>query len=74
MAEPAPPKPNLDLAEYTLEHPLTCHHCKSEMTVLQVVRLLRTKVNFISTLPRRGHVIVCPHCKGVLCGDLGGMT
>lgn len=74
MAEPVPENPNFDLAEYTLEHPLICHHCKNEITVVQVVRLLRTKVNFISTLPRRGHVIVCPHCKSILSGDLGGMT
>jgi DNA-directed RNA polymerase subunit RPC12/RpoP len=64
----------LDLAEYALEAPLACHHCGKEISAVQVVRLLRTKVNFISTLPRRGHVIVCPECNGILSADLGGMT
>ena len=67
-------KPTLDLAEYALETPLNCHHCKQVISVLHVVRLLRTKVNFISTLPRRGHVIVCPACNGILSADLGGVA
>ena len=73
MLEPIPPK-TLDVAEYQLEVPLTCHHCKSVITFLQVVRLLRVKVNFVSTLPRRGHVLICPECRSILSGDLGGMT
>jgi len=73
MKESAHPE-QMDAAEYALEFPLSCHHCKSEITVVQVVRLLRTKVSFVSTLPRRGHVIVCPQCKGILSAELGGMT
>jgi hypothetical protein len=74
MSESAPQKPAVELAEYALETSLNCHHCLKEITSLQVVRLLRTKVNFVSTLPRRGHVIVCPECKRILSADLGGMT
>jgi hypothetical protein len=38
-----------------------------------VVRLLRTRVNFTSSLPRRGHAIVCPKCAGIITVALGGM-
>jgi len=74
MSENAPLKPALELAEYALETPLTCHHCQKVINCLHVVRLLRAKVNFVSTLPRRGHVIVCPECRRILSADLGGMT
>ncbi len=74
MLDDADEKAPLDLAEYALEQPLNCHHCQKEVAVIHVVRLLRTKVNFISTLPRRGYVIVCPACKGILSADLGGMA
>lgn len=74
MNQDAPLKPELDLAEYALETPLKCHHCLKEIAWVHVVRLLRTKVSFVSTLPRRGHAIVCPECRGILSADLGGMT
>ena len=74
MTENVPSNPSLELAEYALEAPLKCHHCQQKITSVQVVRLLRTRVNFISTLPRRGQVIVCPACRGILSADLGGMT
>ena len=61
-------------AEYTLEVPLRCPKCQTEMTTVGVVRLIRSKVNFTSTLPRRGHVIVCPSCQGFLSGALGGLA
>lgn len=60
-------------AEYALESPLKCPQCRSSMASLQVVRLLRSKVNFTSTLPRKGYVIVCPSCQGVLSANLGGI-
>ncbi len=72
MAEPK--KAPFDEAEYLLEVPLKCPQCQAEMTHVQVVRLLRTKVSFVSTLPRRGHVIICPGCQGILSADLGGMA
>jgi len=73
MKEPNP-EASYDEAEYLLEAPLTCHHCKSEVTCLRVIRLLRVKVSFISTLPRRGHVIICPECNGIISAELGGMA
>ena len=74
MTEPMPPKPSLDEAEYLLEAPLNCHHCRQEITCVRVIRLLRVKVHFISTLPRRGYVIICPECNGILSAELGGMA
>jgi hypothetical protein len=62
--------PSLGEAEYTLETPLTCHLCQRDLKSVAVVRLLRTRVDFVSTLPRRGHVIVCPSCRGILSAAL----
>ena len=73
MAAPLEPAPSGSCeAEYALESPLPCPHCKQEVSTLHVVRLLRSKVNFTSTLPRRGHVIICPECKVILSAELGG--
>ncbi|MBI2567522.1 MAG: hypothetical protein HYV63_10865 [Candidatus Schekmanbacteria bacterium] len=58
-------------AEYTLEVPLRCPHCHQSITTFEVVRLLRTRVNFVSSLPRRGRVIICPECRGILSAELG---
>jgi hypothetical protein len=74
MTDTVPSPPLKELAEYQLEIPLNCPHCLKTITCVQVVRLLRVRVNFVSTLPRRGHVMVCPECRGILSGDLGGMT
>jgi hypothetical protein len=60
-------------AEYTLESPLRCPHCREEMQTVQVVRLVRTRVNFISMLPRRGYAIVCPLCHIIISAELSGM-
>ncbi len=57
-------------AEYQLEYPVKCPHCGEDLTTVRVVRLLRTKVNFISMLPRRGRVISCPICKKILSAEL----
>jgi len=61
-------------AEYTLEYEATCPFCQREIRTLQVVRLLRSRVNFTSTLPRRGRVIVCPHCKKIISAELAGFA
>ncbi len=61
-------------AEYAIESPLCCPHCKETISTLQVLRLVRTRVNFISMLPRRGYVMVCPACHQVLSAELGGFT
>lgn len=60
-------------AEYTLEYPVKCPHCETTIKVLKVVRLLRTRVNFTSTLPRRGRVIACPQCEAMLSAELSGI-
>ena len=75
-AAPAPevqavPQPCREVeAEYMLEYPVCCPHCSEELDVVRVVRLLRTKVNFTSLLPRRGRVISCPKCLKVLSAEL----
>jgi len=61
-------------AEYTLEHEVRCPYCSSMLRGLQVVRLLRAKINFTSTLPRRGRVIICPECKKIVSAELAGFA
>jgi hypothetical protein len=60
-------------AEFTLESAALCPHCEEPIESLLVVRLLRTKVNFVSSLPRRGQVMLCPKCQVILTGSLGGL-
>jgi hypothetical protein len=57
-------------AEYALESPVRCHACGETVSTLKAVRLLRTQVNFTSTLPRRGRVIVCPMCHVMVPAEL----
>ncbi len=57
-------------AEYTLEYAARCSHCREEVDVVNVARLLRTRVNFTSTLPRRGHVVACPKCNAIISANL----
>ncbi len=57
-------------AEYTLESPVMCPGCKEKPATIQVVRLLRTKVNFTSTFPRRGYALTCSNCHTVLTAGL----
>lgn len=60
-------------AEYTLESGANCSSCNSPIQTLEVVRLLRTKVNFTSSLPRRGFVALCPVCRSIITANLGGL-
>ena len=60
-------------AEYLMEKPLPCPHCRQMINSVVIVRLLRGRVNFVSSLPRRGHVIACPACQGILSVELGGI-
>jgi hypothetical protein len=53
-------------AEYTVEFPATCPHCREGIDVVNVARLLRTRVNFTSTLPRRGNVVACPKYNTII--------
>lgn len=57
-------------AEYTLESPVRCSVCGERIVTLKAVRLVRTQVNFTSTLPRRGRVIACPHCLALIPAEL----
>jgi len=57
-------------AEYLLESPVRCPACSEDIESVGVVRLLRGRVNFASTLPRRGFVVVCPSCHSVLPAGL----
>ena len=61
-------------AEYTLEHRVKCPSCSTDLDSLKVVRLLRTRVNFTSTLPRRGRVLACPSCQRVISAELAGFA
>ncbi|HZF07269.1 MAG TPA: hypothetical protein VFE33_00615 [Thermoanaerobaculia bacterium] len=60
-------------ALYSLEQPVLCGHCRQEIDRLYVVRLYRSKVNFVSSLPRSGRVLICPHCRTIVPGELGGV-
>lgn len=57
-------------AEYALETPVRCPACGERVATLKAVRLIRTRVNFTSTLPRRGRVVACPHCLAIVPADL----
>ena len=60
-------------AEYTLESNVLCPNCQESLDTLQVVRMLRTKVNFVSGAPRRAQLLICPLGQAVLAGNLGGL-
>lgn len=75
--DPAAPPPELPPsdegkaeAEYTLESPVRCPACGERITTVKAVRLVRAQVNFTSMLPRRGRVVVCPHCLAVISAEL----
>lgn len=57
-------------AEYRLESAVKCPRCGEAISTLRAVRLLRTHVNFTSTLPRRGRVITCPSCFTIVPAEL----
>jgi DNA-binding response OmpR family regulator len=66
---PAAPLVQSDAA-YRLERPVRCSQCGETIMTLHAVRLLRTQVNFTSTLPRRGRVLVCPNCQTMVPAEL----
>jgi DNA-binding NtrC family response regulator len=57
-------------AEYTLESSVRSSACGERVLSLNAVRLVRAHVNFTSTLPRRGRVLACPHCSGIVSAEL----
>jgi DNA-binding response OmpR family regulator len=67
--EAAALRQNFD-AVYRLESPVRCAQCRETISTLQAVRLLRMHVNFTSTLPRRGRVLVCPICAAIVSAEL----
>lgn len=69
-SEASPTREGKAEAEYTLESPVRCPACGERITSVRAVRLVRTQVNFTSTLPRRGRVLACPYCLAVIPGEL----
>lgn len=61
-------------AVYQLEAWVRCPACRESIEAVGIVRLLRTKVNFISTLPRKGYLAVCPQCRTVLPAEVSGLV
>ena len=57
-------------AEYALETQVRCPACGERIEMLKAVRLIRARVNFTSTLPRRGRVVACPHCLAIVPAEL----
>lgn len=55
-----------DEAAYAAESSVKCPLCSAMLSTVNVIRLLRTKVNFTSSLPRRGYMVICPECRGVI--------
>ena len=68
-------KPTINIeAEYQLESNLMCPACRELVSTLKVVRMLRTRVNFTSTLPRRGRAVACPECSAILSAELPSLS
>lgn len=61
-------------AEYALEYTCNCPHCLHSLRTVAVVRMLRTKVNFTSTMPRRGRAVICPKCRNILSVELSTLA
>lgn len=60
-------------AVYTLESPAQCPECDTEISTINVIRVMRTQVSFTSTLPRKAYVITCPSCRKLLSAGLTGL-
>ena len=60
-------------AVYTLESPAQCPECDTEITTINIIRVMRTQVSFTSTLPRKAYVITCPSCRKLLSAGLSGL-
>jgi hypothetical protein len=59
-------------AIYSLETWVRCPSCQQTIKSIGVVRLLRTRVNFVSGVPRRGYLTICIQCRSILPADIGG--
>jgi hypothetical protein len=60
-------------ALYKLEAPARCPECAQHISTIRVLRTIRVQVSFTSTLPRKGYVILCPECGGMLSAALAGV-
>ena len=60
-------------AVYGLEHPISCPGCAAEIGELYAVRMFRARVNFMSSLPRSGRLLVCPNCRTPIPAELGAV-
>jgi hypothetical protein len=60
-------------ASYDLELPAKCPHCRNPIRTLKVLRMVRSKVAFTSTLPRSGRAMVCPQCEAIISVEVGGL-
>ncbi len=60
-------------AVYGLEHGIVCPTCRAEIDELWAVRLFRARVNFMSSLPRSGRLLVCPKCRAPISGEMGAV-
>lgn len=60
-------------AVYGLEQPVVCPVCRRSIDQLYAVRLFRARVNFVSSLPRSGRVLVCPSCHSIVPSELGAV-
>jgi CheY-like chemotaxis protein len=69
-AEVSMPQQTNSDAEYSLEYPVRCPACGERIETVKAVRLIRSHVNFTSTLPRRGRVLACPACLAVIPAEL----
>ncbi len=60
-------------AVYGLEHPISCPGCGAEIGELYAIRMFRARVNFMSSLPRSGRLLVCPSCRTPIPAELGAV-
>ena len=58
-------------AQYALESQVKCRACSEMLQTVHVVRMLRTKVNFTSSLSRRGYTVICPSCRTIITAAIG---
>jgi len=59
-------------SSYTLDSPVGCPHCHERINSVRIIGLTRSQVSFTTTLPRKGHLIVCPECEQILTAELSG--
>ena len=60
-------------AVYGLEHSICCPGCAAHVSELYAIRMFRARVNFMSSLPRSGRLLVCPNCRTPIPAELGAV-